>query len=43
VYAKQGPAALEEWLNTIGAQNVKNVNRVLKSARPWYEARRMQA
>jgi tagatose 1,6-diphosphate aldolase len=43
VFAKQGPAALEEWLNMTGAQNVKNVNQVLESARPWYEARSMQA
>jgi tagatose 1,6-diphosphate aldolase len=43
IFARQGPAALEEWLNTTGAQNVKNVNRVLKFARPWYEARGMQA
>lgn len=42
IYAKQGSAALEEWLNTTGAQNVKNVNRVLEHARPWYEARCMQ-
>jgi tagatose 1,6-diphosphate aldolase len=43
VYAKHGPDALEEWLNTIGAQNVKNVNRVLECAHPWYEARCMRA
>jgi tagatose 1,6-diphosphate aldolase len=42
VYVKHGPAALEDWLNTTGAQNVKNVNVVLKSAHPWYEARSMQ-
>ncbi len=43
VYAKHGPVALEEWLNTVGAQNVENINRVLEHARPWYEARCMQA
>ncbi|HEV2484586.1 MAG TPA: tagatose 1,6-diphosphate aldolase [Terracidiphilus sp.] len=43
VYVKQGPAALEEWLNTTGAQNVMNVNKVLESAHSWYEARSMQA
>ena len=43
VYVKHGAAALEEWLNTTGAQNVKNVNKVLESARPWYEARSMKA
>ncbi len=42
VFVKNGAAALEEWLNTTGAQNVMNVNEVLKSARPWYEARSMQ-
>ncbi len=42
VYVKHGAAALEEWLNTTGAQNVTNVNRVLKSAHPWYEARSMR-
>ncbi len=43
VYVKQGAAALEEWLNTTGAQNVKNLNKVLESAHPWYEARSMKA
>jgi tagatose 1,6-diphosphate aldolase len=43
VFVRQGPAALEEWLNTTGAGNVQNVNRVLQSAHPWYEARSMQA
>jgi len=42
VYARRGPAALEEWLNTAGLQNVKNINKVLESARPWHEARSMQ-
>ena len=43
VYVKHGAAALEEWFNTAGIQNVKNINRVLKSARPWHEAGSMQA
>jgi tagatose 1,6-diphosphate aldolase len=43
IYVKQGAGALEEWLNTTGAQNVRNVNQVLKFAQPWYEARSMQA
>jgi tagatose 1,6-diphosphate aldolase len=43
VYVRHGAGALEEWLNTVGAQNVKNVNKVLESARPWYEALSMQA
>jgi tagatose 1,6-diphosphate aldolase len=42
VYIKQGPAALEDWLNTAGLENVRNVNRVLAGARPWYEARSVQ-
>ena len=41
-YVKHGVAALEDWLNTVGSQNVRNVNEVLKSAHPWYEARSMQ-
>jgi tagatose 1,6-diphosphate aldolase len=43
VYAKHGVAALEEWLNTAGLQNVRNINRVLQSAFPWDQARSMQA
>lgn len=43
IYVKQGPAGLKNWLNTIGAENVKNVNKALESAHPWYEARSMQA
>ena len=43
VYVKDGVAALDEWLNTVGAQNVQNVNKVLESAHPWYEARSIQS
>jgi tagatose 1,6-diphosphate aldolase len=43
VFVKQGATALEDWLNTTGIQNVKNVNQVLKLARPWFEARSMQS
>jgi tagatose 1,6-diphosphate aldolase len=43
VYAKHGAAALEKWLNTTGIKNVKNINQVLGSATPWYEAVSMQA
>jgi len=39
VYVKDGPAALERWMNTQGAQNIDNVNRALRLARPWNEAR----
>jgi tagatose 1,6-diphosphate aldolase len=42
VYIKSGTAALDEWLNTVGAQNVRNVNKVLEQAHPWYEAKSMQ-
>jgi tagatose 1,6-diphosphate aldolase len=37
VFAKQGAGALKEWLETKGAENVENVNRVLQAAHPWYE------
>ena len=42
VYVKDGVGALDEWLNTVGAQNVQNVNKVLESAHPWYEARSIE-
>ncbi len=42
VYVKDGVAALDDWLGTVGIQNVRNINRVLQSAQPWYEARSMQ-
>ncbi len=35
VFVKQGAAAFEDWLNTVGAENIEEVNRVLASARPW--------
>ncbi|MHB1674336.1 MAG: tagatose 1,6-diphosphate aldolase [Acidobacteriaceae bacterium] len=37
IYVKDGAAAFEDWLNTQGAENIQQVNNVLKSARPWYE------
>lgn len=43
VYAKHGPAALEEWLNTTGLENVRNINQVLESSRPWHQARCLQS
>jgi tagatose 1,6-diphosphate aldolase len=39
IFARNGPAALEEWLNTVGLENVKDINKVLAAARPWHEAR----
>ncbi len=36
IYAKQGAAAFEDWLNTEGVKNIHNVNEALKAASPWY-------
>ena len=36
IYAKQGVAALEDWLADQGVKNIKNVNDRLKAASPWY-------
>jgi tagatose 1,6-diphosphate aldolase len=41
VYVKRGPEGLKDWLNSVGLENVRRVNEVLKSARPWREARSM--
>ncbi len=35
VYAQRGPEALDEWLHTVGRENIQRVNRALKSAQPW--------
>ena len=35
IYAKQGEAAFREWLNTVGVENIDNVNRALQAATPW--------
>jgi tagatose 1,6-diphosphate aldolase len=43
VYVKHGSEGLKDWLNTIGIQNVRAINEVLTGARPWREARSMQA
>ena len=38
VYAKQGVAALEEWLSGKGVENITRLNNVLaKAAHPWWE------
>src|ERR1700729_65113 len=37
VYAKQGPKAFEDWLNTTGVENINNVNNALKNAHSWHE------
>ena len=36
VYAKQGPKALEAWMNDQGVKNIDNVNSKLKAAKPWF-------
>jgi tagatose 1,6-diphosphate aldolase len=43
VYVKHGSEGLKDWLSTTGLQNVRSINEVLKAARPWREARGMQA
>jgi tagatose 1,6-diphosphate aldolase len=43
VFVKEGAAALEKWMNTQGAENIENVNRTLRLARPWTEARALRA
>lgn len=43
VYIQHGATALEDWLNATGIQNVKEINRVLASAQPWFEAGSVQA
>ncbi|WP_263408709.1 tagatose 1,6-diphosphate aldolase [Terriglobus tenax] len=37
IYAKQGPKAFEDWLNTTGVENIENVNKALAAATPWYK------
>jgi tagatose 1,6-diphosphate aldolase len=36
VYAKQGGAAFRQWLETVGVENISNVNNALKGATSWY-------
>lgn len=36
IYAKQGEAAFEAWLETKGVENIQNVNKALEAATPWY-------
>ena len=36
IYAKQGAEAFKEWLETVGVENIGNVNEALKAASPWY-------
>jgi len=36
IYAKQGAAAFRRWLETVGVENIGNVNKALKAASPWH-------
>ena len=36
MYAKQGGAAFRQWLETVGVENISNVNDALKGATSWY-------
>lgn len=36
VYARDGLAALENWLSTEGVKNITAVNEAIKAATPWY-------
>jgi tagatose 1,6-diphosphate aldolase len=38
IFVKHGPKALEDWLQSTGAGNIKNVNARLAGAKPWYSA-----
>jgi tagatose 1,6-diphosphate aldolase len=36
VFAKQGHDAFRNWLETVGVENIQNVNKALAAASPWY-------
>jgi tagatose 1,6-diphosphate aldolase len=36
IFAKNGPDAFKQWLETVGVENISNVNEALKAASPWY-------
>jgi tagatose 1,6-diphosphate aldolase len=36
IFAKHGSAAFKEWLETVGVENIGNVNKALEAASPWY-------
>ncbi len=36
IYAKNGATAFREWLETVGTENIGNVNKALEAASPWY-------
>jgi len=35
IYAKQGADAFKQWLDTVGVENIENVNKALQAATPW--------
>lgn len=35
IYAKNGPEAFRQWLETTGVENIQNVNKALEAATPW--------
>jgi tagatose 1,6-diphosphate aldolase len=35
IFAKQGPDAFKHWLDTVGVENIENVNKALEAATPW--------
>jgi tagatose 1,6-diphosphate aldolase len=36
IFAQKGPEAFRHWLETVGVENIGNVNEALKAASPWY-------
>ncbi len=36
IFAKNGPEAFRHWLETVGVENIGNVNKALEAASPWY-------
>lgn len=42
VYVKHGVAALEDWMNSQGAENIQAINRTLGLAHSWREAAAMK-
>jgi len=36
IYAKHGKKAFHEWLETVGVENIENVNKALLAASPWF-------
>jgi tagatose 1,6-diphosphate aldolase len=36
IYAKNGEKAFEDWLQTVGVENIENVNKALKGASSWF-------